>query len=125
MTRPPYWRALGTGPAAVFGTSSGGTFALCLLIRHPGAVRGTILHEPGLYGLLDDPDAVRAPLRDLIREAMEAGGQAAAVERFWCYVAGDDAWTKLSPALRHRLKASAGTLLNIELGTCRAVPARR
>ena len=26
--------ALETGPAAVFGTSSGGTFALCLLVRH-------------------------------------------------------------------------------------------
>ena len=40
--------ALATGPAAVFGTSSGGTFALCLLVRHPEIVRGAILHEPGL-----------------------------------------------------------------------------
>jgi pimeloyl-ACP methyl ester carboxylesterase len=32
--------ALETGPAAAFGTSSGGTFALCLLVRHPEAVRG-------------------------------------------------------------------------------------
>jgi pimeloyl-ACP methyl ester carboxylesterase len=36
------------GPAAIFGTSSGGNFALCLLIGHPKAVRGAILHEPGL-----------------------------------------------------------------------------
>src|SRR5262245_60404752 len=41
--------ALETGPAAVFGTSSGGTFALCLLVRHPEGVRGAVLHEPGLY----------------------------------------------------------------------------
>ena len=44
-----------------FGTSSGGTFALCLLVRHPENVRGAILHEPGLYALVDDFDAVRAP----------------------------------------------------------------
>ena len=80
--------ALGTGPAAVFGTSSGGTFALCLLVRHPGSVRGAILHEPGLYALVDDFDAVRAPMRALVQEAMEAGGPPAAVERFWCYVGG-------------------------------------
>ena len=78
--------ALGTGPAAVFGTSSGGNFALCLLVRHPGWVRGAILHEPGLYALVDDFDAVRAPVRALVQEAMEAGGPPAAVERFWCYV---------------------------------------
>jgi len=28
--------ALGTDPVAVFSTSSGGNFTLCLLIRHPG-----------------------------------------------------------------------------------------
>ena len=61
--------ALGIGPAAVFGTSSGGIFALCLMVRHPESVRGAILHEPGLYALVDDFDAVRAPLR-----AVVAGG---------------------------------------------------
>jgi hypothetical protein len=45
----------------------------CVLIRHPEAVRGAILHEPALYALLDDPDAVRAPVRSLIQAAIEAG----------------------------------------------------
>jgi pimeloyl-ACP methyl ester carboxylesterase len=110
--------ALGTGPAAVFGTSSGGTFALCLLVRHPGAVRGAILHEPGLYALVDDFEAVRAPIRALVQEAREAGGPSAAVERFWCYIVEDeDGWIRLAPALRERLRARAGTLFEIELGT--------
>jgi pimeloyl-ACP methyl ester carboxylesterase len=109
--------ALGTGPAAVFGTSSGGNFALCLMIRHPGRVRGAILHEPGLYALVDDFRAVRAPVRALVQEAMEAGGPPAAVERFWCYVAGDDGWNRLAPALRERLRATASTLFGVELGT--------
>jgi pimeloyl-ACP methyl ester carboxylesterase len=109
--------ALGTGPAAIFGTSAGGTFALCLLVRHPGWVRGAILHDPGLYALVDDFDAVRAPLRSLVQEALEAGGPPAAVERFWCYVAGDAGWSRLAPALRERLRATAGTLFGVELGT--------
>jgi pimeloyl-ACP methyl ester carboxylesterase len=41
--------ALGGPPAAVFGTSSGANFALCLLVRHPAAVSGAILHEPALF----------------------------------------------------------------------------
>ena len=109
--------ALGTGPAAVFGTSSGGVYALCLMVRYPGSVRGAILHEPGLYALVDDFDAVRAPLRAVVQKAMAAGGLPAAVERFWCYVAGDDGWSRLSPALRERLRATAGTLFEVELGT--------
>ena len=110
--------ALGTGPAAVFGTSSGGIFALCLLVRHPENVRGAILHEPGLYALVDDFDAVRAPIRALVEEAKEAGGPSAAVERFWCYIVeNDDGWNRLAPALRERLRATASTLFEVELGT--------
>jgi pimeloyl-ACP methyl ester carboxylesterase len=109
--------ALGTGSAAVFGTSSGGNFALCLLVRHPGRVRGAILHEPGLFALVDDFDAVRAPVRALAQEAMAAGGPPAAVEAFWRYVAGDDGWDRLPRALRERLRAAASTLFQVELGT--------
>jgi hypothetical protein len=38
----------GLAPAVVFGTSLGAIYALDLLIRHPDAVRGAILHEPPL-----------------------------------------------------------------------------
>lgn len=108
---------LGTGPAAVFGTSSGGNFALCLLVRHPQWVRGLILHEPGLYALVDDFEAVRAPVRARVQKAMQAGGPPAAAESFWCYMAGDEGWNLLSPALRDRIRATASTLFSIELGT--------
>ena len=111
--------ALGTGPAAVFGTSSGGTFALCLLVRHAEQVRGAILHEPGLYGLVDDFDAVRAPVRALVQEAMASrravrrGGALLALRR-----RDDDGWNRLAPSLRERLCATASTLFEVELGTC-------
>src|SRR5919109_1390252 len=104
-------------PRRCLAQAAGGNFALCLMVEHPGWVRGAILHEPGLYALVDDFDAVRAPLRALVQEAMAAGGPPAAVERFWCYVAGEDGWSRLSPALRERLRASAGTLFEVELGT--------
>jgi pimeloyl-ACP methyl ester carboxylesterase len=109
--------ALRTGPAAVFGTSSGGNFALCLLDRHPELVRAAILHEPGLYALVDDFDAVRAPVRAVVQQAMQAGGPPAAAERFWCYMAGDEGWQRLAPALRERIRATAGTFFGVELGT--------
>ena len=110
--------ALATGPAAVFGTSSGGTFSLCLLVRHPEIVRGAILHEPGLYALVDDFDTVRAPIRTLVEDAKQSGGPSAAVEPFWCYIVeDDDGWNRLAPALRERLRATASTLFEVELGT--------
>jgi pimeloyl-ACP methyl ester carboxylesterase len=109
--------ALETGPAAVFGTSSGGNFALCLIVRHPRWVRGAVLHDPGLYALLDDFDAVRGPVRTMVQEAMATGGPPAAVERFWCYVAGEEGWCQLAPALRERLRATASTFLRVEMGT--------
>ena len=108
---------LGVGPTAVFGTSSGGNFALWMLTRHPALVRGAVLHEPAVYALLDDFDAIRSPLQAVVRQSMDEGGPSLAVERFWKYIAGDDAWTLLSPTLRERLRASASTVFDVELGT--------
>jgi pimeloyl-ACP methyl ester carboxylesterase len=110
-------KVLELGPMAVFATSSGGNFALCLSVRHPDVVRGVVLHEPGLYALLDDLDAVRAPVRALVEEALAEGGPPTAVERFWGYVAGEGAWDQLSQALRDRMRERATTLFGVELGT--------
>lgn len=110
--------ALGTGPAAVFGTSSGGTFALCLLVRHPEAVRGAILHEPGLYALVDDFDAVGAPNKGLGpggeggRRAVRRGRALLVLHR-----RGRERLEPAGAALRERLRATASTLFEIELGT--------
>ena len=117
--------ALETGPAAVFGTSSGGTFALCLLVRHPAWVRGAILHEPGLYALVDFGLRCEPRCGRLSRRRWRRGGPPAAVERFWCYVAGDDGWNKADArasraAARHRQHVVRG-----RAGELRAVPARR
>ena len=109
--------ALVRSPAVVCGTSSGAVFALCLLARHPAAVRGAVLHEPALFAFLDDLDAVRGPLRARIRSAMETGGPEAATEPWWRYVGGEEAWDQLTPDLRERMRASSETLFGIEVGT--------
>lgn len=108
--------ALGLAPATIFGTSSGGLFALCLLIRHPEAVRGAILHEPALFSLFDDPGAVRRTVGAAVKEAMDSGGPPAALERFVRLVAGDASWHKFDPRLRERMLASAGTYFGVEVG---------
>jgi pimeloyl-ACP methyl ester carboxylesterase len=42
------------GPAAVFGSCSGGLTALELALRHPEEVRSLVVHEPPALGLLPD-----------------------------------------------------------------------
>jgi pimeloyl-ACP methyl ester carboxylesterase len=86
--------ALGLAPAAVFAKSSGATFALCLLVRHPDAVRGAILHEPVLARLYDDPDEVAEAGRALVR-GIEAGGPGEALRRFFIMVGGETNWKRL------------------------------
>lgn len=103
-------------PAAIFGTSSGGIFALAMLIRHPGSVRGAVLHEPALFSLFDDPEGVRETLTALIKEGMEAGGPTAALERFIRFVAGDANWEGLDRDTQERMLASAGSYFGIESG---------
>lgn len=109
--------ALGLESAAVFGTSSGGTFALCLTVRHPASVRGCILHEPVLARLYDDPEGVRAAGAALVAPAMAEGGPALVMERFWRLVAGDANWSALDAPLRDRMRSTAGTFVEVELGT--------
>jgi pimeloyl-ACP methyl ester carboxylesterase len=108
--------ALGLAPAAVFGTSSGGIFALAMAIHHPEAVRAAILHEPALFALFDDPAEVRDRATELIREGMAAGGPAAAFERFLRMVAGDHNWESLDAHLQRQLLASANTYFEFESG---------
>jgi pimeloyl-ACP methyl ester carboxylesterase len=92
--------ALGLAPAAIFGTSSAGVFALAALIRHPDSVRGAVLHEPALFALFDDPTDVRNSLTQLVQEGMEAGGPARAFERFLRFAAGDANWERLEPEVQ-------------------------
>jgi pimeloyl-ACP methyl ester carboxylesterase len=108
--------ALGMSPAVVYGSSAGGVFALCQLIRRPETVRGAILHDAALVRLFDEPGA-RAGVVALAREAREAGGPPLAIERLWRHVAGDANWERLEPDLRERMRSGARTFLDVEVGS--------
>lgn len=108
--------AVGLDPAIVFGTSSGGVFALEMALRHPDAVRAAILHEPALFALFDDPADVRRRVSELIQEGMAAGGPRAAFERFLRMVATDANWERLGTASQQHLLTSAETYFGYEVG---------
>ena len=107
---------LDLSPAAIFGTSSAGIFALAMLIRHPVSVRGAVLHEPALFSLFDDPNGLRDTLTTLIKGEMEAGGPTAALECFIRFAAGDANWERLDPSAQERMLSSADTYFGIESG---------
>jgi pimeloyl-ACP methyl ester carboxylesterase len=108
--------ALGLTPAVVFGTSSGGIFALAMLMHHPEAVRAAILHEPALFALFDDPAGARATVTEVVAGGMQAGGAPTAFERFIRFVATDANWARLNLHVRERMLASAETYLEKEVG---------
>lgn len=51
---------VGGGPAQVFGNSGGAITGLSLVVRHPGAVRALVAHEPPLVHLLPDATEITA-----------------------------------------------------------------
>lgn len=106
--------ALGLAPAAIFGTSGGAVIALGLLVHHPAAVRGAVLHEPGIAALLDNAEEAQNALSAAVTEGMVAGGPPAALERFWRFVAGDANWKGLEARLRQRMLSSFETFLDVE-----------
>jgi pimeloyl-ACP methyl ester carboxylesterase len=108
--------ALGLAPAAIFGSSLAGVIAVCLILRHPRAVRAAILHEPGFSQLNDNPEEVKRTVGAVIADGMRSGGPGEAIERFYRFVAGDTNWEGLDPDLRERVRASAETYLEIERG---------
>jgi pimeloyl-ACP methyl ester carboxylesterase len=58
-------RAVGGGPACVYGTSGGGTIGLELVARHPGLVHTLVTHEAPVMELLPDADRWRAAFADI------------------------------------------------------------
>jgi pimeloyl-ACP methyl ester carboxylesterase len=108
--------ALGAQPAAVYGTSSGAVIALCLLLRRPGAVSAVLLHEPAMFALFDDPDAVSSTIGAIVKDGVATGGRPVGLECFWRYIATDAGWEDLPAGLRERMLASADTYLGPESG---------
>jgi pimeloyl-ACP methyl ester carboxylesterase len=106
---------LGSGPAVVYGSSNGAIFALELAITHPDQVRGLILHEPPLIGVLADPGPVGTAMNELLEPAFAAGGPDAALEAFLRFAFGDATIEGLRTLERERILANGEVAMTIEL----------
>lgn len=73
--------AVTSEPAHVFASSGGSMVAMELLQRHPGQIRGLIMHEPPMTSLLPDQEA-EARRTAAMDEAYRTGGAFAAIAVF-------------------------------------------
>jgi len=103
--------ALGLPPAVVYGTSGGGAIALALALRHPDAVRGALLHEPWLPGLVGRSEA-RDELAHAIEGGWAEGGPGGAVDAFLRAVLGNGA--ALDPGRPSRIRGNGDVAFRVE-----------
>jgi pimeloyl-ACP methyl ester carboxylesterase len=107
--------ALGLAPTVVFGTSGGAVILLNLLMHHPEALRGAVVHEPPLVPVLANAEVVGAVLQSMIEEGMAKGGPRGALEMFIRANAGDANFENFDPELRERMLGNAEVFFSIEL----------
>jgi len=87
---------LGTGPAYVWGNSSGAIIGLALTLRHPDKVVKAMLHEPPLFSGMGDPDEVLASLKKATADGKVP---------FLRMLTGDEVYAGFSEGYRNRLEA--------------------
>jgi pimeloyl-ACP methyl ester carboxylesterase len=111
---------LGLGPAHILGNSFGAAIVLRLAAERPDLFRTLLVHEPPLFGLLDDA-AGRALLRsgdERIRAVvglLEAGHTEAGARQFMETIAfGPGAWAQFPDELRQTFVFNAATFLDEE-----------
>jgi pimeloyl-ACP methyl ester carboxylesterase len=111
---------LGIAPAWVVGNSSGAAMTVKLAAARPEVLRGIVVHEPPLFGLLEagSPEAYAVdaietgPLAE-VGQRIAAGDHAGAAEQFVEQVAlGPGSWAQLPDALRAMMIANAPTYLD-------------
>lgn len=102
--------SLGIAPISIYGHNGGACIALEMVLRHPGLLRGAVLHEPPLVSVLEDPGPAIADLDSALSAA--AGGTRAMYEAF-VRAQEPTLWEKPS-RLRDRLLARAERFLAAE-----------
>lgn len=106
-------------PAWVIGSSFGGSIALRLAGARPEILRGLVVHEPPLLGLLAGDPALAPLLAEVgqrigaVVDRIAGGDHAGAAELFVDTVAlGPDMWAQMPPAARQMLIDNAPTFLD-------------
>jgi pimeloyl-ACP methyl ester carboxylesterase len=103
--------ALGLAPVIVFGTSGGGDIALEMVAEHWTLIRGAVLHEPVLLGLM--VGEYDAEIQALIGQAANAPEDA--MEGYLRLVASDATVESLDADLRERVRQNGAHFFSREL----------
>jgi pimeloyl-ACP methyl ester carboxylesterase len=128
--RPPGWHAtsiaeqaddvaglieaLGLAPCAVWAGSLGGVILLELLVRRPGLVSAAIVHEPPLFGVLDDGEQLAAGLLASAARAVRTNSVRDAF-RYHAHQSVGKAFEDLSTDARERMFANAEVFFDLEI----------
>lgn len=107
--------ALGLAPAAVFGSSNGAVTLLDLVARRPDVLRGALVHEPAVVGVLANAADVGAQLQAMVEQGFARGGPRAAIELFARTVQGDATYEAIDPAVRERLLGNGEIFFAVEM----------
>ncbi|MGH3863175.1 alpha/beta fold hydrolase [Actinokineospora sp.] len=111
---------LGSSPAWVVGNSAGAVITLQAAAACPEVLRGIIVHEPPLWGVLDvlSPEAAsfavieQGPIAEVLRR-IAGGDPAGAAEMFVDAVAfGPGSWAQLPEGMRQTFTDNAPTFLD-------------
>lgn len=111
---------LGLAPAWVVGNSAGAVITLRLAAARPDLLRGIVVHEPPLFGVLEEDspegralaEVEAGPLAEVGRR-IAAGDHAGAAEHFVDEVAlGPGSWAQLPEAMRVTMTGNAPTYLD-------------
>ncbi len=111
---------LGIAPAWVVGNSSGAAMTVKLAAGRPEVLRGIVVHEPPLFGLLEagSPEAhavteIETGTLAEVGQRIAAGDYAGAAEQFVEQVAlGPGSWVQLPQPMRAMMIANAPTYLD-------------
>ena len=108
---------LGLAPAWVVGNSAGAIVTLKLAAARPDLVRGIVVHEPPLFGLVEEGSvealAEIAAGPDEVGRRIAAGDHGGAAEQFVEQVAlGPGSWVQLPEAMRDTMIHNAPTYLD-------------
>jgi len=108
-------RALGVEPIAAFGTSGGAEILLELVLHYPTALRGAIVHEPPLMGVLPNAAELGVTFQQIVGDAIARGGVRGATELFLRMNMRDEVYDGLDAALRTRLLSNDEVFFGAEL----------
>jgi pimeloyl-ACP methyl ester carboxylesterase len=107
--------SMGLTPAFVVGTSWSTLIVIDLIARYPSLLRGAVIHEATLFGVVSNSASVAEQRGTLTADALRRGDYAAAYEALVRSSAGEGVWQGLDSELRKRMAENARVFMTMEV----------